>query len=433
MKTLSALFFSISFCLISACGNNSLELDDSLIQDMTKFIKGNGLPERCDTFEDDNENGYANHYLEKPIGCKDLYADEDDDGFGHGEPRCMCSPSEEFTAFIGGDCEDLDGDINPDVKEIPDNDIDENCDGSLFLAEGKFFKIAAGYDTTCAIRTKDGSVTCWGLNDAGQTDGPSDEEKNTKFVEISVSRYHSCAISEQRHIVCWGRNEYGQSDVPEEYSDLSFEQVSVGALGTCARSSSGSVVCWGDDHDWNSHYAYVVPSHVKDTPFKWISTNWFDTCGVRQDDGKIVCWGENYHGQHDVPKEEEHTKFKQVSTSQMHTCGIRENDTMICWGLNRPDFHYHSLNDFGQEEVPASEIDTKFSYVTTNTWTTCGVREDDSVLCWGKSENYSKEIDLNRFTDFSAGNYHICGIETIKGDILCWGNDYSGQSPWRPE
>ncbi len=59
------------------------------------------------------------------------YVDDDADGFGSGELIEICSGNEilEGHSLIGGDCDDLEGEINPDAEEIPYNLIDDNCDG----------------------------------------------------------------------------------------------------------------------------------------------------------------------------------------------------------------------------------------------------------------------------------------------------------------
>ena len=60
-----------------------------------------------------------------------VYEDADGDGFGN--PDESNAVSEVIDGFVldNTDCDDTNADINPDANEIPDNDVDENCDGAL--------------------------------------------------------------------------------------------------------------------------------------------------------------------------------------------------------------------------------------------------------------------------------------------------------------
>ena len=56
------------------------------------------------------------------------YSDGDMDGYGSGAGFTDCFQPPD-TSTEGGDCDDTDPNINPDAIEIPNNDIDEDCDG----------------------------------------------------------------------------------------------------------------------------------------------------------------------------------------------------------------------------------------------------------------------------------------------------------------
>jgi len=77
----------------------------------------NGADDNCDASVDE---GAA-------VGCQDAYVDADKDGFGVGEPQCVC-PSTPGFAPSGGDCNDNNPAVKPGALETC-NGADDNCDG----------------------------------------------------------------------------------------------------------------------------------------------------------------------------------------------------------------------------------------------------------------------------------------------------------------
>lgn len=50
---------------------------------------------------------------------------------------------------------------------------------------------------------------CWGYNQFGQLDVPSET-----FTQVSAGGAYACALKTDANVVCWGSNEYGQLTVP---------------------------------------------------------------------------------------------------------------------------------------------------------------------------------------------------------------------------
>ncbi len=77
----------------------------------------NGKDDDCDGETDEDGSGCVDHYL-----------DEDGDGWGVGEPVCLCGPEGALTATKGGDCNDAAKKANPGGFEVC-NGLDDDCDG----------------------------------------------------------------------------------------------------------------------------------------------------------------------------------------------------------------------------------------------------------------------------------------------------------------
>ncbi len=65
-------------------------------------------------------------------------------------------------------------------------------------------------------------------------------------------------------------------------------------------------------------------------------------------------------------------RFQSVSAGTDHTCGVRTDETIVCWGGN----------DYGQ----ALPVEGRFISVSAGDRFTCGVRTDGGIACWGLNE-----------------------------------------------
>ncbi|MCA9488809.1 MAG: hypothetical protein KC621_02780 [Myxococcales bacterium] len=80
-----------------------------------------GAPEDCDGVDDDCDG-------EIDESDTPSWRDGDQDGFGAGPPAYTAC--DEGSASVDGDCDDTDPDVNPSAAEIPDDGIDQDCDGA---------------------------------------------------------------------------------------------------------------------------------------------------------------------------------------------------------------------------------------------------------------------------------------------------------------
>ncbi len=256
--------------------------------------------------------------------------------------------------------------------------------------------LSAGTYHTCGVKT-DGTVTCWGYNNDGQCNSPTDT-----FTQVSAGAWHTCGVKTDGTATCWGYNYYGESDPPTG----TFTQVSAGTYHinsgsghhTCGVKTDGTVTCWG-----SNSYGQITPPPI--TNFTQVTAGGLHTCGLKTD-GTVACWGYNTDGQINSPT----GTFTQVSAGDYHTCGIKTDGAIACWGDNST----------GQSSPPAGT----FTQVNAGGYHTCGVRSDSTVACWGWNGDGQSSPPAGTFTQVSAGVWHTCGVRT-SGAIACWGsNDY---------
>jgi hypothetical protein len=69
--------------------------------------------------------------------------------------------------------------------------------------------LAAGGRHTCGLK-KDGSVSCWGENDDGQS-----TPKPGAYVQLAAGGAHTCGLKKDGSVSCWGTNRFGQSTPPK--------------------------------------------------------------------------------------------------------------------------------------------------------------------------------------------------------------------------
>lgn len=133
------------------------------------------------------------------------------------------------------------------------------ADGGPVLEGVAIAKLAASDTTACAI-TKGAELHCWSFEGAGAGTRalaplrPARVDLPEPAVEVGLGREHACVRTRSGTVACWGRNDRHQlSDGTAEPSDrpkliyglLGAEQLAVSADGACARLKGGEVRCWG--------------------------------------------------------------------------------------------------------------------------------------------------------------------------------------------
>ncbi len=348
-----------------------------------------------------------------------------------------------------------------------------NTTGTLFK-EGS---ISAGNYHTCGIRANDSRVMCWGKNTEGELGDGTTSDKYTPtlindssaYLMVSASHTHTCAIrANDSRVLCWGGNVDGEigdgtTTSPRLNPTLAnasygFKYISTGIYDTCAiRANDSRMLCWGGNTyaqvgDGTAVNPRPNPTLTNITVGFFAATNGERfSCGIRINDSRVMCWGTNGEGELgdgtistrlNPVNINDAAAYIAISSGQYHTCAIRANDSrMLCWGYN----NYGQLGDgTGNTRLNPVLVNVSygFSAVTTNYYTTLGIRANDSrIIGWGTNAqdqtgdgtqvtpraNPVLASDSSAFSSITSGSGHGCAVRINDSRVLCWGYNLYGE------
>lgn len=362
-----------------------------------------------------------------------------------------------------------------DAAVTNDGGVDQDSiatDGvaSETLPTGTGEAISAGQYHVCAIHQ--GVLSCWGEGKQGKL-GNGDTNNRLNATPIALSRAwksvsagedHTCALTEEGDVWCWGANESGQLGLGDTNPRLVPErvplakaavQVSAGFRFACAILTDATLWCWGENvegelaqGDGYPGMPALKPVRVgSDADWMWVAGGQGHGCGIRAP-GSLWCWGRNSDGelaqgdgapvQLRVPTRVGATSdWVDVDCGQSTTCGIRMDGSLWCWGGN----------SFGQAgAAPSSAITTpkqtgpsQFVAVETDTFDTCARDRVGEIFCMGR--NVEGQLGVGDTTDRSSptkvgsdvdwahatvGRFHTCARKT-GGTFFCTGANESGE------
>ena len=129
-------------------------------------------------------------------GCTNWFIDEDSDGLGGLESKCLCGPSHPYKTKVQGDCDDKDPDVNVLAAEVC-NGKDDNCDGDVDEAgavgcdQYKMDKDADGWGVSFPIKCLCEPTAPFTATQSGDCDD-NDAEVNPDAVEVCNGKDDDC-------------------------------------------------------------------------------------------------------------------------------------------------------------------------------------------------------------------------------------------------
>ena len=295
-----------------------------------------------------------------------------------------------------------------------------------------FTSLDASKDFTCGV-TRAGNIRCWG-------DVRHAPIHAVGFKAVASGSLHACGLKADGTAQCWGQNwpqmvrGTGQVDVPtnEDGTSIAFASLDSNVSHTCGiRTDNDRVVCWGDDRFGQSSGESPRDPSIGDleydlagSAFAQVDVGHDHTCGILKDGseaGQVKCWGRDSGA---VPTAYAAMTFRAVSTGWAYTCGIQDGQgqqtdgTLHCWGVSA---HQDEIASRVIADIPSgvtfNSISVGFNYV-------CGVKSDGKVLCWGAGDTSDQAPAVvvperwqnAAFSQVASGQVHACGILDGQGE-----------------
>ena len=358
----------------------------------------------------------------------------------------------------------------------------QGCDRNSCLGVKQ---MAGGYNHICAVMT-DGTVRCWGENDAGEcgqtpageVTSPTPVPGLVGVTQVAATFDATCALLSDKTVKCFGTNRNGElgtgtADTVAAHptptavggvSDIVFLAGSSGAH-FCAIDSKGKIVCWGGNSVGECGGGTTTPVIVGPTtvcqPDKtpcvpssgatFVAGGDGHTCAVFAG-GKVACWGSNTQGESGlvesatpvlVPTTVPGLTAHFLAAGNHLTCADTAG-SLKCWGGN--GLLALGYANPASTHVPqsvctvanCSTLLTSVTSVSTYDQSTCAV-SGGAVKCWGTDDSgqlgdgmttgalsYASNtvIPNGAVAVVSSGQTNFAIIEDrANRDVRCWGSD----------
>ncbi len=337
-------------------------------------------------------------------------------------------------------------------------------------------KIAAYSFSACALMT-DGTVRCWGDNQAGQLGHACDKGLALGFsswhcfvaapvygddtlevpfdgvVDIAVGGLHALAIRTDGSAWCWGDNLFGDCGTGDKSDAIAFPPVrtlledvvelSPGSFPSCAMLADHSLWCWGAESGG--------PMLATPVPSPWVDQiaalpPHSPLCIVLPDQG-VSCRGPNLWGEVGDGTFEDRETYTPVvgiddavqvarSGRRGFSCALRASGDVACWGLGG------FLGDGTTTDSPtpvAVQLPGPAETIAAGISVACAITEDRTVWCWGSNLDGAigdgteedrptpvQVVGLDDAVQIALGSGFSCALRSDH-TVWCWGNNHYGQ------
>jgi alpha-tubulin suppressor-like RCC1 family protein len=389
-----------------------------------------------------------------------------------------------FPALIANDTQDLYGYCNATDSDASNLTYEFTWyrNGVKYITSPVYNNgsLGMGYRHSCAIRSNDSMIICWGENQHTSSQGAfvtgdgvltspqpnpvtsGDADRNRPAKKVTGGFNGGIMIDNNSFLVCWGYTGSTTSQCGNGFATSNLAATQIGndkwidvdmaRTTSCAINATDyRVYCsgegtTGEKGDGSGTDSLVFQATSDTNPYIRVSAGLDHFCGIMFN-GSIKCWGQNSRGQLgdgststrlDPTYISSTDLFMDVDSRAYTTCAIRANDSKVyCWGNNTWGQFGNGSTGTEYVTVPTlSFLGTAMKQVSVGFDFVCGLRLSDSkVECAGRNnvgqlatgnnlDSSTPQTITNSSTAFleiSAGAYHVCGIENYTRRVVCWG------------
>ena len=230
-----------------------------------------------------------------------------------------------------------------------------------------------------------------------------------EFMIKNIDDTIACLLKENGTIICFNKDYKVRFTFEEKYLDIATFFYNNDSFLCGIKAIDYTVDCW--DHQLID----VSESVFSNTKMTKIAAYDNHICGIKKSDSSIFCrslsnnWADYAH-MTQAPYIDVAVGFNQI-------CGISKLDDRVDCELVDPDI------DEGQANPPSY----KFKKLSAGLFYTCGIKDDDTVACWGTTYEGMLDPPMDEYSDLNSRGYLTCGI-TLSNNLKCWGyQDYNSE------